>query len=447
MHPYLPHTNEDIDHMLKTIGVSSLEDLFSDIPQELRLNRKLAMDEGISELELRSKIGSMAAKNLTNEQRVSFLGGGAYQHYVPSVIKHLTSRQEFSTAYTPYQPEISQGTLQAIFEYQSMICELTGMDVSNASLYDGATALAEAVFMANHSNGKKDVLISKTLNPEYMNVVKTYAKYNELNIIEIEAEDGQTSLHDLELKMNDAVCCVVVQNPNFYGVVESGQKIRQAIDTCKTKAQMIVSANPISLGILEAPRNYGADTVVGEGQPLGSEVQFGGPYLGFIATTKDNMRRMPGRIVGQTVDKQGKRAFVLTLQAREQHIRREKAMSNITSNQGLIALTATIYLALMGKKGLEEVALQSVSKAHYLEGLLTSVDGIENCFHAPFFNEFAIKSKKPLKIILDKMEEKGYFSGILLNDHELLVCVTEVHTKETLDDFARTWKEVYDGIQ
>lgn len=446
MHPYLPHTNEDVENMLKAIGLDSLEALFSDIPAELRLNRKLAIDEGLTEIELRKKIGNMAAKNLTNEHMVSFLGGGAYQHYIPSIIKHLISRQEFSTAYTPYQPEISQGTLQAIFEYQSMICELTGMDVSNASLYDGATALAEAVFMANHSNGKKDVLVSKTINPEYLNVVKTYAKYNELNVIEIDSENGQTSINDLKEKMHGDVCCVVVQNPNYFGVVESGHLIRRTIDTCKSKAQMIVSVNPISLGILEAPRVYGADTIVGEGQPLGSEVQFGGPYLGFIATTKDNMRRMPGRIVGQTVDKQGKRAFVLTLQAREQHIRREKAMSNITSNQGLIALTATIYLALMGKEGIKEVAKQSMSKAHYLMDRLIAIDGLERSIQAPFFNEFVIRSGKPLNLFVDQMQSNGYFPGILLNDREMLISVTEIHSRETLDRFVATWKEVYDGI-
>lgn len=446
MHPYLPHTEEDIAYMLQAIGVDSLEALFSDIPEELRLNRALTIGEGLSEIQIRKELGELAASNTTLDHVTSFLGGGAYQHYVPSVIKYLVSRQEFSTAYTPYQPEISQGTLQAIFEYQSMICELTGMDVSNASLYDGGTALAEAVFLANHSNNKRTVLLSKTVNPEYKNVVKTYAKYNELNVIEIETCEYTTSIEDLKQHMNEEVSCVVIQNPNYYGIVEDGHKIREAMDTVKSKAQFIVSTHPISLGILEAPRWYGADTVVGEGQPLGSEVQFGGPYLGFIASTKDNMRRMPGRIVGQTVDKQGKRAFVLTLQAREQHIRREKAMSNITSNQGLIALTATVYLSLMGKTGIKEVASQCISKAHYLADRLTQIEGISLAADAPYFNEFVILSEKPLTAFVKQMEDKGYFPGILLSEHTLLVCVTEVHSKDVLDRFVLDWEEVYYGI-
>jgi len=446
MHPYLPHTQSDIEIMLKKIGVNSLDELFDDIPSKLRLNRPLNLGKSLSEIEIRKELGELAAQNVTLDERISFLGAGAYQHYIPAVIKHLASRQEFSTAYTPYQPEISQGTLQAIFEYQSMICELTGMDVSNASLYDGATALAEAVFMANHSNNQRTVLLSKTVNPQYKDVVKTYARFNELSVVEIEEDEGTTSLPDLQQKMNESVCCVVVQIPNYYGIVEEGKKVRDIMNSKKSKAQFIVSANPISLGVLEAPRVYGADTVVGEGQSLGSDTQFGGPYLGFIATTKDNMRRMPGRIVGQTVDKQGKRAFVLTLQAREQHIRREKAMSNITSNQGLVALMATIYLSLMGKEGIKEVAVHSISKAHYLIHQLEQINGLTLKYTKPFFNECVITSEKSLTELVKILEERKIFPGILLNDNEILLCVTEIHSKDVLDYFVKELEGIYNGI-
>jgi len=446
MHPYLPHTQSDIETMLKKVGLTSLDELFDDIPMHLRLNRSLNLGKSLSESEIRKELGQLASQNEILDDHISFLGAGAYQHYIPSVIKHLASRQEFSTAYTPYQPEISQGTLQAIFEYQSMICELTGMDVSNASLYDGATALAEAVFMANHSNNLRTVLLSKTVNPQYKEVVKTYARFNELTVIEIDELEGVTSLSDLQQKMNETVCCVVIQVPNYYGIVEDGKKVHDVIHTTKTKAQFIVSANPISLGVLEAPRVYGADTVVGEGQPLGSDTQFGGPYLGFIATTKDNMRRMPGRIVGQAVDKQGKRAFVLTLQAREQHIRREKAMSNITSNQGLVALMATIYLSLMGKEGIKEVAIQSISKAHYLVQELVAIQGLTLKYRQPFFNECVLTSAKPLTDLVKQLEERKIFPGILLNDHEILLCVTEIHSKAMLDRFVLEMEGIYNGI-
>jgi glycine dehydrogenase subunit 1 len=447
MHPYLPHTEEDLRLMLHTIGVNTLEDLFIDIPDELRLKKRLNLDKSMSEVELRRHIGQLSTLNTTTEKTISFLGAGAYQHYVPSVIKHLASRQEFSTAYTPYQPEISQGTLQAIFEFQSMICELTGMDVSNASLYDGGTALAEAVFMANHGNNKSTILISKTVNPQYREVVKTYAKYKELTVIEVEEDQGETSMEDLKEKLTEDVSCVVVQIPNYYGVVEEGHNLSQIIKDGKTKAQFIVSVNPISLGVLEAPRNYGADTVVGEGQSLGIELQFGGPYLGFIASTKENMRRMPGRIVGETLDKQGKRAFVLTLQAREQHIRREKAMSNITSNQGLIALMATIYLSLMGKEGIKEVATQSICKAHYLAKALINKPGFSLRFEKPFFNEFVLTCSKPVRQLIENLEKQNYFAGEMIDENSLMLCVTEIHSKEVLDQFVKEVEVAFHGLQ
>lgn len=442
MHPYLPHTSKDIEAMLSTIGVSSIDDLFEDIPQEIRLDRDLKLDKAASEIEVEKDLRKLANKNISVKENVSFIGGGAYNHYIPAIIKHLAMRQEFFTAYTPYQPEMSQGTLQAVFEYQSMICELTGMDVSNASLYDGGTSLAEAVFMANHGNRKKDVLISKTVNPQYREVVQTYARFNGLNYIEIEEKDGVTDLEDLESKISEEATCVVIQTPNYYGVVENGQRVHDSMSKTKNKAQFIVSTNPISLSLFEAPVNYGADTVVGEGQSLGNSVQFGGPYLGFIASTKSNMRRMPGRIVGQTTDKDGKRAFVLTLQAREQHIRREKAMSNITSNQGLNALMATIYLSTMGKSGLVEVAKQSMYKAHYLADQLAKIEGVELDINKPYFNEFVIRVNKDSQELYSKLMAKGYFSGIVLDSNRLLIAVTELISRKELDAFVKEMEEV-----
>jgi len=442
MHPYLPHTNKDIEEMLKTIGVNHIDDLFEDIPKAIRLDRDLELEKAASEMEVEKDLRRLANKNISVKENVSFIGGGVYNHYIPAIIKHLVMRQEFVTAYTPYQPELSQGTLQAVFEYQSMICELTGMDVSNASLYDGGTSLAEAVFMANHSNKKKDVLISKTVNPQYREVVKTYARFNGLNYIEIEEKDGITDLTDLENKISIEATCVVIQTPNYYGVVENGKRVKEIMSAVKNKAQFIVSANPISLSLFEAPEKLGADIVVGEGQSLGNTVQFGGPYLGFIASTKSNMRRMPGRIVGQTTDKDGKRAFVLTLQAREQHIRREKAMSNITSNQGLNALMATIYLSTMGKEGLMEVAKQSMFKAHYLANELVKIEGVSLAIDQPFFNEFLITTTKDVNEIYIKLMSKGYFSGIVLDSDKLLIAVTEVISREQLDAFVKEMEEV-----
>ncbi len=382
------------------------------------------------------KVRQIAKLNETTKEKVSFIGGGAYEHHIPAIIRHIVSRQEFLTAYTPYQPEMSQGTLQAIFEYQTMICELTGMDVSNASLYDGGTAMAEAVFMASHGNKKSDVLISKTVHPNYREVVRTYAYYNGLNYLEIEEKDGKTDLVDLRGKMGPETCCVVLQTPNYYGIVENGYRVREIMDATKNKARFIVSAEPVSLSFFEAPGYYGADIVVGEGQPLGNTLQFGGPYLGFIAATKAEMRRMPGRIVGQTTDIEGRRAFVLTLQAREQHIRREKATSNITSNQGLNALMASIYLSSLGKKGLLDVAKQSMYKAHYLANALTAVEGIDLEYGSPFFNEFVIRIPGKADEIYERMIDHGFYSGVVLDEHRLLLCVTEIHDKQVLDRFA-----------
>jgi len=437
MHPYLPPTKEDSRDMLQVIGLESVDELFSDIPEAFRLNRELDLEEGKSESEIRTLLKSMANNNQSINEKVSFLGGGAYNRYIPALIKHLAMRQEFFTAYTPYQPEISQGTLQVIFEYQSMICELTGMDVSNASLYDGGTALAEAVFLAKHGNKKKDVIVSETVNPQYRQVIKTYAQFNGLNYIEIPAKNGVTDLDLLKEAFSTETSSVMIQTPNFYGIVEKGPEVKAIMSQSKNKAMFIVAADPISLAVLEAPGNYGADIVAGEGQSLGNPLQYGGPYLGFIATKKANMRRMPGRIVGQTLDQDGERAYVLTLQAREQHIRREKAMSNITSNQGLNALMATIYLATMGKEGLKEVALQSLSKAHYLADRLNGIDGIDFPYQHRFFSEFVIKTQVNAYVLSQILLDKGYYAGLVLSEHELLISVTEKVRKEEMDAFVK----------
>lgn len=386
---YIPNTEEQREKMLKSLGLDSIDQLFDYIPERVKLGRRLNLPEPMSEYELLKHMRELSSKNISTADYCCFLGAGAYDHYIPAVIKHMLLRGEFYTAYTPYQPEISQGTLQAIFEYQTMICELTGMDVSNASMYDGASASAEAMLLACSSKHKRKVVISQTLNPEYRNVIKTYAKFNNIDVVEVGYKDGITELSNLESVTNKEVAAVIVQYPNFFGIIENLADISNI--THKSGCYFIVVADPISLGILKSPGEYGADIVVGEGQPLGNPLSFGGPYLGFFATTKELMRRIPGRIVGQTTDKLGRRGFVLTLQAREQHIRREKATSNICSNQALNALAATIYLTLLGKNGLRKVAELCVKKSHYAYEKLIETGRFEPVFKAPFVKEFVLR--------------------------------------------------------
>ena len=443
---FVPHTPQEIKAMLQAIGLESTEDLFSDIPENLKLQRELDLPKGLDEMTLRREVTSLSQENIHTEDYINFLGAGAYDHYRPSIINHLISRSEFYTAYTPYQPEISQGTLQSIFEFQTAICELAGMDVANASMYDGATALAEGMIMAVAQTNKKKVLLSSTVHPEYREVLKTYAWAREIEIIEIPyTKEGSTDLDFLDQTLTNDFAAVIIQNPNFFGKIE---KLKTLIDRVKsTKALSIVCADPISLGILEAPGKLGVDIVVGEGQSLGMPLSFGGPYLGFIATTEKLIRRIPGRIVGLAKDQHGKDGFVLTLQAREQHIRREKASSNICSNQALCALTAIIYLSALGKKGLKEVAEHCISKAHYAQKVLTQIDGVELAFpQGPSFKEFVVKTKEDIACINDRLFQAGILGGLDLGrfypelKNHMLICVTEARSKTEIDLLKQVWE-------
>lgn len=437
MFPYIPNTLEDEKIMLKSVGAESIQELFLDIPNDVKLNRKLSINPPMSEIEVEKCVKSLSKKNKSTEELVCFLGAGVYDHYIPSIIKHIVSRSEFYTAYTPYQPEISQGTLQAIFEYQSLICNLTGLDVSNASMYDGATACAEAAFMAAESTKRKSIIVSKTVHPEIRKVLHTYARFKGLELIEMDAKEGVTDTSKLKELVDSKIGGVIVQNPNFFGIIEDMTEVEKI--THHNKALLIMSVDPISLGILKTPGEIGADIAVGEGQSLGNAMNFGGPYLGFMATTTKLMRKIPGRIVGQTEDIDGKRAFVLTLQAREQHIRREKATSNICSNQALNALTAAIYLTTMGKQGLKEVAYQSMQKAHYAFNEIIKSDKYKPVFNKPFFKEFVIQAQQSASIINHNLLESniigGYDIEINYPDHKnaLLLCVTEKRTKSEID--------------
>jgi len=405
----------------------------------------LKLPSGLSEMSLRKEITSMSQENAHVDEYISFLGAGAYEHFRPAVIDHLLLRSEFYTAYTPYQPEISQGTLQAIFEFQTAICELTGMDVANASLYDGASAMAEAVIMATIQTRKNKVLISTTVHPEYREVVKTYAWGRGALVEEIPYNEGLTDLELLETDFPQDAAAVIVQNPNFFGGIEKLKELTELAH--KNKALMIVCVDPIALGLLEAPGNLEADIVVGEGQSLGLPLSFGGPYLGFIATKEKFMRRLPGRIVGMTQDRQGKKGFVLTLQAREQHIRREKASSNICSNQALCALAATVYLSTLGKKGIKEVALQCLHKAHYTKGILSEIKGMKVAFpNSKTYKEFVVKTKEPVSSINERLLKAGILGGLNLArfypelENHMLLCVTEARSKAEIDLLKRVWE-------
>jgi len=447
MYPYIPHTAEDIDEMLEAIGLERLEELFQDIPKDVALNRELDLPSSMSEMEVRSYLESLASKNSTTDDMVCFLGAGAYDHYIPAIIDHIISRSEFYTSYTPYQPEISQGTLQYLFEYQTLICNLTGMDVSNASLYDGGTALTEAALMATSVGRKKEIIVSKAVNPQAREILKTYAHIQELKILELDIKDGVTDLEALEELMGEDTGAVIVQSPNFFGIIEDLELISSMVKKFR-RTSLIASVDPISLGILKRPGDLGVDIVVGEGQALGMPLNFGGPYLGFIATTKKYMRKLPGRIVGQTKDMDGKRSFVLTLSAREQHIRREKATSNICSNQGLNTLAATIYMVTLGKEGLREVALQSTKKAHYAFKEITKTGKYRPLFNKPFFKEFAIKSDISSDKIINDLRKENIIGGYDLGrdypeyENSILYAVTEKRTKDEIDKLSYLLEEI-----
>jgi glycine dehydrogenase subunit 1 len=436
MFPYIPNTPTETNEMLKSIGVTSIDDLFMDIPEKIKLNRELNLENPKSELEVEKRIKSLCNMNLSIDDLVCFLGAGAYDHYIPSVIKHIMSRSEFYTAYTPYQPEISQGTLQAIFEYQTMIANLTGMDFANASVYDGATACAEAAMMALENTKRNTILISKAVNPEIRSVLATYMKFHGGQVIEIDYNDGETDIEKLKNAMDKNIAGVITQNPNFFGIIEDMTEIERI--THANKSLLIMNVDPISLGILKSPGEIGADIAVGEGQSLGNSMNYGGPYLGFMAASSKLLRKMPGRIVGQTTDIDGKRAFVLTLQAREQHIRREKATSNICSNQSLIALAAAVYMTTMGTKGIKEVATQCALKAKYAHDEIIKSGKYKAVFNKPFFKEFVIKSSVEVDIVNEELLNCGILGGYDLQKNypeeknAILLCVTEKRTKEEI---------------
>lgn len=433
---YVPNTKEQRQDMLKAIGLSSMEDLFVDIPQEVRLKGELEIPQGKSELEVKREMEDLAGKNRVF--RTIFRGAGAYRHYIPAAVTSIISKENFLTAYTPYQAEVSQGILQSIFEYQTMICDLTGMDASNASVYDGASAAAEGVAMCRERKRAK-ALISGATSPYVIQTIQTYCHGNGMEMEVIPEKDGKTDWEELKARLDSGTACVYIQYPNFYGNLEDAKEIGEL--THEAGAKFVMGVNPISLGMLKTPAEYGADVAVGEGQPLGLPLAFGGPYIGFMACTDKMMRKLPGRIVGQTKDRNGKTGYVLTLQAREQHIRREKASSNICSNQALCALAVTVYLSSMGNEGLREAALQSASKAHYLSKELETI-GYHTENQGTFFHEFVTTSKVSAKETLDALEAQGILGGYPLDEHRILWCCTEVNTKEEMDDVIRILKEV-----
>lgn len=428
MGSYVPSTLQERQEMLESIGLSSIDQLFSHIPDELKLKGELNLPSGMSELEVSSAMKKIAAKNVVFGS--IFRGAGAYDHYIPSIVKSVTGKEEFLTAYTPYQAEISQGVLQSIFEYQTMICELTGMDVSNASVYDGATAAAEAVNMCCERS-RKVVFCSAAAHPDTIAVVKTYCWAAGHELVLLPVKDGKTDLDAMASQLDKkASACLYLQSPNFFGQLEEMEKAAEMIHS--VGAKLIAGCNPIALGLLKTPAEQGADIAVGEGQPLGMPLSFGGPYLGFMAATQAMMRKLPGRIVGETVDVDGKRAFVLTLQAREQHIRREKASSNICSNQALCALTASVYLATVGPDGLKQAASLCYQKAHYLAQQLCSIPGVSLRYSGTFFHEFVTDQKDSDKL-LSALEQQGILGGYPLADGGILWCATEKNTKEEMD--------------
>lgn len=438
-HRYLPMTDQDKTEMLAAIGVSTVDELFNDIPEKVRFKGEYKIKPAKSESALLKELSSLAAKNADLKQYTSFLGAGVYDHYAPIIVDHVISRSEFYTAYTPYQPEISQGELQAIFEFQSMICELTGMDVANSSMYDGGTALAEAAMLSVGHTRRQKLLVSTTVHPESREVIAAYALGRNVEVVEIPHTNGTTDLDELKKLMSDDVAGVIVQYPNFFGRIELLKEIEQVVH--EQKAMMIVSSNPLALGVLTPPGKLGADIVAGDAQPFGIATAFGGPHCGYFAVTNKLLRKVPGRLVGQTVDENGKRGFVLTLQAREQHIRRDKATSNICSNQALNALAASVAMTALGKNGVKEMAMQNIQKAHYAKKVLQN-KGIDIVFEGASFNEFVIKLPVPFKQCNEALFEKGIIGGLdlgrfypELTDH-MLVAVTELRTKEEIDTFA-----------
>ena len=436
MASYIPSTPEERLEMLKAVGLTDYRELYKDVPAEMYLeDGALNIPEGLSELAVSRTVNAMAAKNRVFSTVLR--GAGAYDHYIPSIVKYIPAKEEFLTAYTPYQAEMSQGILQSIFEYQTCICELTGMEVSNASVYDGATAAAEAAAMCRDRN-RKVTLISGAAHPDVINTVRTYCYGTGDKLVVIPVKDGKTDLEALKEQLNGEVASVYVQQPNFYGQFEDAEAIAEAVHA--NGSVFVLGCNPIALGIMKTPKEMGADIAVGEAQPLGMPLSYGGPYLGYMATTSKYMRKLPGRIVGQTVDAKGERAFVLSLQAREQHIRREKASSNICSNQALCALTAGLYLSAMGPNGLAQAARQSMAKAHYLAQELCKLPGVTMAYTGEYFHEFVTTMPKAEEV-LNALEKADILGGLPV-DGGVLWCATEKVSKEQLDKAVAVVKEV-----
>jgi len=440
---YLYNTPSEQRAMLDVIGVASIDELFDQIPADVRLQQPLTLPPPLTEMELESHMRDLASRNLTQPERACFLGGGAYDHFIPAAVDAIAGRSEFYTAYTPYQAEASQGSLQAFFEYQTLICQLTGMDVSNASLYEGGTAVSEAVFMAMRCTDRHaKVVVLGSVHPEYRHVVRTYVEQVNCELVVIPTPNGVADLAEVERAVDEHTACLVIQQPNFFGCLEHAEALT---DLARRKGALsVVSFDPLSLGLLHRPGDYGTDIAVAEGQSLGIPLQYGGPYLGILACRDEFVRKMPGRLIGQTVDRMGRRCFVVNLQAREQHIRREKATSNICTNQGLMALRATVYLSLLGKQGLREVSESCVRKAHYAAEQLTKGTGLSLMFDQPFFKEFTLNCGDKLPKVLDAAQRAGFDLGPTTASFDLgpeyagglLVAVTEKRTKAEIDRLA-----------
>lgn len=446
MHRYMPMTEADREEMLNVIGISSVDELFADIPESVRFTKDLDIKKAKSESALMKELSRAAAKNADSKQYASFLGAGVYDHYKPIVVDHVISRSEFYTAYTPYQPEISQGELQAIFEFQTMICELTGMDLANSSMYDGGTALAEAGTLAAGHTKRKKLLISETVHPESRDVVRSYADGQQIEVITIPQKEGVTDVEELKNLLADDTAAVLVQYPNFFGQVEELQAIGELAHD--HGALFVVSSNPLALGILTPPGELGADITVGDAQPFGIPEQFGGPHCGYFAVTKKLMRKVPGRLVGETTDDQGRRGYVLTLQAREQHIRRDKATSNICSNQALNALAASVAMTALGKTGAREIAYQNYAKTHYAKQAFEKA-GFKVLGGNAHFNEIVVDCKQPVQELNQQLLKQGIIGGYDLSktfegmENHALFAVTEQRTKEEIDALVQEMEAVH----
>jgi len=434
---YTPHSNKEIQEMLSFLGVKFLKELYNNIPDKIRQKRRLNLPDPLSEIELLKRLKFISDKNVSTNEKISFLGAGNYDHFIPSVVNYIISKPEFYTSYTPYQPELSQGILQSMFEYQTIMCELTGMDISNISLYDGATAIAEAANMALSINKKKKILISETVHPEYHQVLKTYKKPREIEIIEIPMKGGITDKEKIDRRLIDESSCLIISQPNFFGNLEPIDEIFSMLSNGNTLA--IACVNPLSLALLKPPADFGADIVVGDGQVLGNPQSFGGPSFGFLTCKKKYLRKIPGRIVGQTVDSNGKIGYVLTLQTREQHIRREKATSNICSNQSLNVLAASVYLSYVGRDGFLKIAELCYKNAHYLFQKLIDIKGINPAFNSKFFNEFTVHISVDQNKLKKLLSKEGILGPVCLEKwypslkRKYLFAVTEKRTKEEMD--------------